>query len=185
LPLLIYNIPQTVKVKMTVATTLQLAREGTAQGIKDSQNDLRWFRLLVQGIRADGLDERFRMFLGTRILIDAAAVIGAHGAIPATSNVAPAAAAEAWEAAEAGDFARAGRAQEVVGRYEELAELARGGSADAGSYSSMKSILREWNVFETSHLTRPLREFADAEVDELRRRLVGLPHGARRAAILA
>ena len=47
LPLLIYNIPQTVKVKMSLATTLQLAREGTVQGIKDSQNDLRWFRVLV------------------------------------------------------------------------------------------------------------------------------------------
>src|SRR5437879_6732948 len=93
LPLLIYNIPQTVKVKMTVATTLQLAREGTVQGIKDSQNDLRWFRLMVQGIRAEGLESSFRMFMGTRILIDAAAVIGAHGAIPATANVAPAAAA--------------------------------------------------------------------------------------------
>src|SRR5919199_490093 len=92
LPLLIYNIPQTVKVKMTLPTTLQLAREGTVQGIKDSQNDLRWFRLLVQSIRADGLEDQFRLFLGTRILIDAAFVIGAHGAIPATSNVAPAAA---------------------------------------------------------------------------------------------
>src|SRR5215471_1044936 len=64
-PLLIYNIPQTVKVKMTVPTTLQLAREGTVQGIKDSQNDLRWFRQLVQGIRANDLENSFRMFLGT------------------------------------------------------------------------------------------------------------------------
>src|SRR6185503_11844865 len=60
-PLLVYNIPQTVKVKMTVPTTLQLAREGTCQGIKDSQNDLRWFRMLTQSIRADGLEDRFRM----------------------------------------------------------------------------------------------------------------------------
>src|SRR6185436_10617601 len=109
LPLLIYNIPQTVKVKMSLATTLQLAREGTVQGIKDSQNDLRWFRALTQAIRDDGLEDQFRMFLGTRILIDAALVIGAHGAIPATSNVAPAAAAETWEAAERGDFSSAVR----------------------------------------------------------------------------
>src|SRR3982074_526188 len=104
LPLLIYNIPQTVKVKMTVATTMQLAREGTVQGIKDSQNDLRWFRQLAHAIRGDGLEDQFRLFLGTRILIDAARVLGAHGAIPATSNVAPAAAAETWEAAVRGDL---------------------------------------------------------------------------------
>jgi len=182
LALLVYNIPQTVKVKMTVATTLQLAREGVAQGIKDSQNDLRWFRLLVNSIRSDGLEDRFRMFLGTRILIDAAAVIGAHGAIPATSNVAPAAAAETWESAVSGDFQRATQAQETVGRFEELAEIARGGSADAASYSSMKATLREWGVINNVRLTRPLRGFTDEELAELRRRLADLPHGARRYA---
>jgi 4-hydroxy-tetrahydrodipicolinate synthase len=185
LPLLIYNIPQTVKVKMSLATTMQLAREGTVQGIKDSQNDLRWFRVLVQSVRAEGLEDQFRLFLGTRILIDAAAVIGAHGAIPATSNVAPAAAAEAWEAAERGDFASAARSQEVVMRFEEIADLARGGSTEGASFSSMKLILREWGVIDDARLTRPLRSFADEEIVELRRRLQDLPHGAQRLAVAA
>lgn len=185
LPLLIYNIPQTVKVKMTVATTLQLAREGTVQGIKDSQNDLRWFRMLAVAIRGDGLEEQFRLFLGTRILIDAALVIGAHGAIPATSNVAPAAAAEAWEAAVRGDFTQSARAQEVVMRYEDLAGVARGGSPDAASYSSMKNILRDWGVIDNARLTRPLHNFGEDELTELRRRLQTLPHGSQRAAVPA
>ena len=185
LPLLIYNIPQTVKVKMTVATTLQLAREGTVQGIKDSQNDLRWFRMLAVAIRGDGLEDQFRLFLGTRILIDAALVIGAHGAIPATSNVAPAAAAEAWEAAVRGDFTQSARAQEVVMRYEDLAGVARGGSPDAASYSSMKNILRDWGVIDSARLTRPLHNLGEDELTELRRRLQTLPHGSQRAAVPA
>jgi 4-hydroxy-tetrahydrodipicolinate synthase len=184
-PLLIYNIPQTVKVKMSLATTLQLAREGTVQGIKDSQNDLRWFRMLTQAIRADGLEDQFRMFLGTRILIDAAAAVGAHGAIPATSNVAPAAAAETWEAAERGDFASAARSQEVVMRFEDTAEIARGGSTEGASFSSMKLILREWGVIDDARLTRPLRSFSEDEIVELRRRLQDLPHGAQRLAVVA
>jgi 4-hydroxy-tetrahydrodipicolinate synthase len=183
--LLIYNIPQTVKVKMSLATTMQLAREGTVQGIKDSQNDLRWFRMLVQSVRAEGLEDQFRLFLGTRILIDAAAVIGAHGAIPATSNVAPAAAAEAWEAAERGDFALAARSQEIVMRFEDMAEIARGGSSEGASFSSMKLILREWGVIDDARLTRPLRSLAEEEVVELRRRLQDLPHGAQRLAVAA
>jgi 4-hydroxy-tetrahydrodipicolinate synthase len=182
-PLLVYNIPQTVKVKMTVPTTLQLAREGTVQGIKDSQNDLRWFRLLVQGIRGSGLEEQFRLFLGTRVLIDAGAVIGAHGAIPATANVAPAAAAEAWESVVRGDFATSERACGVIGQYEDLTSIARGGSAEAASYSSMKAILREWGVIDNIQLTRPLRTWEDSEVAELRSRLASLPHGAKRAAV--
>jgi 4-hydroxy-tetrahydrodipicolinate synthase len=185
LPLLVYNIPQTVKVKMSVATTLQLAREGTVQGIKDSQNDLRWFRMLAVAIRGDGLEDQFRLFLGTRILIDAALVIGAHGAIPATSNVAPAAAAEAWEAAVRGDFTLSARAQEVVMRYEDLAGVARGGSPDAASYSSMKNILCDWGIIDSARLMRPLRDFSEDEVTELRRRLQTLPHGSQRAAIPA
>jgi 4-hydroxy-tetrahydrodipicolinate synthase len=185
LPLLVYNIPQTVKVKMSVATTLQLAREGTVQGIKDSQNDLRWFRMLAVAIRDDGLEEQFRLFLGTRILIDAALVIGAHGAIPATSNVAPAAAAEAWEAALRGDFTLAARAQEVVMRFEDLAGVARGGSPDAASYSSMKHILREWGIIDSARLTRPLHELDEDELIELRRRLQTLPHGSQRVGVPA
>ena len=183
LPLFIYNIPQTVKVKMTLQTTLQLAREGTVQGIKDSQNDLRWFRMLTVTIREEGLADQFRMFLGTRILCDAAQIIGAHGAIPATSNVAPAAAAEAWEAAVKGDYTLAARAQEVVMRYEDLAELAKGGSPDAASYSSMKNILKEWGIIATTRLTRPLHEFGAEEVTALHQRLHGLPHGAQRLAV--
>jgi 4-hydroxy-tetrahydrodipicolinate synthase len=183
LPLLIYNIPQTVKVKMTVQTTLQLAREGTVQGIKDSQNDLRWFRMLAVAIREDGLRDQFRLFLGTRILCDAAQIIGAHGAIPATSNVAPAPAAEAWEAAVRGDYALAARAQEVVMRYEDLADVARGGSPDAASYSSMKNVLHEWGVIDCTRLTRPLHELGEDEVSALRTRVQALPHGAQRIGV--
>src|SRR5207302_10030210 len=134
-----------------------------------------WFRLLSTAIRADGLEDRFRLFVGTRILIDAAFVVGGHGAIPATSNVAPAAAAEAWEAAVRGDFAAAARAQEVVMSYENLAEIAHGGSPDAASYSSMKNTLREWGVINDARLTRPLRSFTEDEVSTLRGRLEGLP----------
>ncbi len=177
LPLFIYNIPQTVKVKMTVGTTLQLAREGTASGIKDSQNDLQWFRALVLGIREAGLEQRFRLFLGTRTLIDAGAAIGAHGAIPAVANIAPAACAATYEAARTGDFAAAARAQEVVLRYEALSEVARGGCADAARFTAMKHVLHTWGVIENATLTRPLRPLAADEVAELERRLERLPVG--------
>ena len=44
--------------------------------------------------------------------------------------------------------------------------------------------ISEWGVIETTQLTRPLRELAEAEVLELRRRVAELPHGAHRVAIL-
>jgi dihydrodipicolinate synthase/N-acetylneuraminate lyase len=131
------------------------------------------------GARAAGLGQNFRLFLGTRALIDAGAVINAHGAIPATANVAPSACAEAWEAAIRGDFASAARAQELVIEFEDLALLAKGGSAEAAGYSAMKHTLREWGVIEHATLTKPLREFSAEEVEQLRRRLADLPRGNR------
>ena len=97
----------------------------------------------------------------------------------------PTAAAEAWEAAERGDFALSARAQEVVMGYESLADIARGGSPDAASYSSMKHTLRQWGVINDPRLTRPLRGFSEDEVAALRQRLEALPHGAQRVAVAA
>ena len=185
LPLLVYNIPPTVKVKMEVKTTLELAREGTVHGIKDSQNDLQWFRNLVLGIRAAGLGDTFRMFLGTRTLIDAGVAIGAHGAIPAVSNVAPGLCVQAYEKAAAGDFAAAARAQEQVLDYENLSGVAKGGSANAASLASMKSALKEWGVIAGDRLTLPLRSLPEGEVEDLRKRLPSLPPSPTRAAALA
>src|SRR5207237_4840775 len=62
--LFIYNIPQTVKVRMTLEATLLLAREGTASGIKDSQNDLQWFRALAATIHEERHTAHFRLRLG-------------------------------------------------------------------------------------------------------------------------
>ncbi len=177
LPLFIYNIPPTVKVKMTIATTMELAREGTASGIKDSQNDLQWFRNLVIAVGEAGLEDRFRMFLGTRALIDAAVAIGAHGAIPSVSNIAPAACVAAYELARRGDFAAARKAQEQVLRYEALGDVARGGCGEASRFSSMKHVLQRWGVIEGCTITRPLRPLAESEVAEMGKQLNQLPVG--------
>ena len=81
-----------------------------------------------------------------------------------------------------GDFAQAARAQELVIDFEDLALIARGGSAEAAGYSSMKHTLREWGVIENASLTRPLREFSADEVTQLRARLADLPRGSERVA---
>jgi 4-hydroxy-tetrahydrodipicolinate synthase len=154
-PLFIYNIPQTVKVRMTLEATLQLAREGTASGIKDSQNDLQWFRTLASAIREEGRESEFRLFLGTRTLIDIGVVAGAHGAIPANSNVVPQACVMAYES--------------------DLAEVARGGSANAATLSSLKHVLHSWGIIDDPTVARPSRSLTPDEVAELDRRLQSLP----------
>lgn len=175
LPLLIYNIPQTVKVKMTVEATMTLAADGTCAGIKDSQNDLQWFRTLVEAVRDADLESSFRCFLGTRQLIDAGVAIGAVGAIPANSNIAPGFCVEAYEAAVRGDRAAASAAQKTAIAYEALDKVARGGSPNSASISSMKHVLKLWGVIDSAAMTRPLRGLDADEVRELQRRLEALP----------
>ncbi|HXN04388.1 MAG TPA: dihydrodipicolinate synthase family protein [Candidatus Acidoferrum sp.] len=174
-PLFIYNIPQTVKVRMTLEATLQLAREGIASGVKDSQNDLQWFRSLAAVIQEERLEAQFRLFLGTRTLIDLGIVAGAHGAIPANSNVVPRACVMAYESAVAGDWAGARSAQALATRYDDLAEVAHGGSPNAATLSSLKHVLRSWGIIDDATVARPSRSLTPDEVAELNRRLQALP----------
>ncbi|MAG35771.1 MAG: dihydrodipicolinate synthase family protein [Dehalococcoidia bacterium] len=155
LPLLVYNIPQTVKAEMDVGTVLSLAEEGTVVGMKDSQNDLDWDRTLVAGLRERNVP--FRLFVGTRSLIDAGILLGGCGAIPGPSNAAPAWCVATYEAAAEGDYAEARRRQERLLTVGPLLGLASGGSAQANAIGSIKLALKVMGVIEHATLAAPLR----------------------------
>ena len=155
LPLLVYNIPQTVKTQFEVATVLSLAEEGTVVGMKDSQNDLDWDRTLIAGLRER--DVPFRLFLGTRSLIDAGILLGACGAIPGTANVTPAWSVATYEAAAQGDFATAAQWQERLFTALPLLSLVNGGSGNANSIGSIKLALKVLGVIEHATMAAPLR----------------------------
>lgn len=173
LPLFIYNFPQMVKVKLDVKTAITLAEEETVIGIKDSQNDLQWYRDVALGTQARGLD--FRMFAGTRSLIDASILAGGHGAIPSISNIAPAACVATYTAAANGDYATAAEQQALVIKFDSLPSVAQGGSANGAAFSAMKVILKSWGVISHDTVSQPLRPLAEPEREELMRRLAQLP----------
>lgn len=66
-------------------------------GLKDSQNDLEWFRRVLVDAKQDGVD--LRCFPGTTGLIDVATYAGGAGAIPGISNGTASACVGAYEAA--------------------------------------------------------------------------------------
>lgn len=159
-PLLVYNIPQNVKVRLEVKTVLALAGEGTVVGIKDSQNDLDWFRQVMVGARGTG--KEFRGFLGTRFLIDAGLVAGAHGAIPSIANVGPKLAVAAYERAMAGDWAGAARAQEQLG------ELSARVATVPSLLPALKGSLKVLGVLASARMTLPFRTASAADEAKLR-----------------
>jgi 4-hydroxy-tetrahydrodipicolinate synthase len=176
LPLLAYNIPQNVKAKFGVDTILRLGEEGTIVGLKDSQNDLDWFRQVMTGARQRGI--RLRGFLGTRYLIDAGLLAGAHGAIPGVANVAPRLCVECYEAARRGDFEAADRATAKLMAVTRLGGIARGGSATAGTFATMKAALKRWGVLSTSLVTAPLRNLTEEEEARVAEAVASLGLGA-------
>ncbi len=173
LPLFIYNFPQMVKLKLDVPTVVTLAQEGVVHGIKDSQNDLQWFRALMTATRERGID--FRGFLGTRTLIDAGLVVGGHGAIPSVSNIVPHLCVDMYQAATRGDFTRAGQLQDLIIRYDNLSSAVSTGSQNAAVIGMLKTVLVARGIIATSHLTRPLRPITSEEAARIEERLRALP----------
>ena len=153
-PLMVYNIPQTVKVKLEVSTMLKLVDEGTVIGLKDSQNDLDWFRQVMIGARNSG--KQFRGFLGTQALIDAGLLAGAHGAIPSTSNITPRACVGAYEAARRGDMASANLYQENVIAARAIASVVQG-STQGAILAGMKAALKLMGVIKSAKVSGPFR----------------------------
>lgn len=153
--LFVYNIPQTVRVRVELPTACTLAAEGTVAGIKDSQNDLEWFRQLTLFVRRHGLD--FAAFAGTRSLIDAAVLAGAAGAIPSLANAFPSPCVAAYEAAVSGDLAAAADGEAEIIGLESVAAAATEGSRNAAILGFIKAVLCHRGIISNGALTRPLR----------------------------
>lgn len=170
-PQFVYNIPSTVKVKVEVATIVKLAEEGAVVGAKDSQNDLDFARTLLSTAAQRGVT--LRLFLGTRSLIDAGLLLGAHGAIPGIANIAPRACVDAYEAARRGDWTAAAEAQRLAIVAMGLTTVAKG-SAQAAAMGGMKAALKAMGIIAHSTVAAPLRSpspVEEARIGELARDL--------------
>src|SRR5438067_11677723 len=86
LPIMAYDIPVMVKVKLEARTLITLAEEGTIIGLKDSSGNWDSFREVVVGTRHL---PNFKIFTGSELLVDIALFMGAHGVVPGTGNVVP------------------------------------------------------------------------------------------------
>ncbi len=155
LPLFLYHIPQTVKVKVTPPFIRKLSQDGVIVGLKDSQNDLEWFRRVLLDAHDDGVD--LRCFLGTTGLIDVSTYGGAAGSIPGISNVTASACVGAYEAARAGDMAGAARHQARVLAAAGLAGVLKGSSPIGSNFASMKAYLVSRGIIKTAACRAPFR----------------------------
>jgi 4-hydroxy-tetrahydrodipicolinate synthase len=160
-PLWVYNIPVTVKTVVEPQTMAALAGEGTVVGVKDSSGAGEAFAQL-RALCDQGGIEMYR-FLGSVFRVTTASAVGAHGVIPGIANLAPGVVAKAWEAGETGDAETARAYQAKVMAATKVMHLAKGGCANAASFSGMKSALRQMGVIDSDRVTRPLRPLTEDE----------------------
>ena len=164
-PLWVYNIPVTVKTVVEPQTIASLAGEGTVVGVKDSSGAGEAFAQL-RALCDQGGIEMYR-FLGSVFRVTTASAVGAHGVIPGIANLAPGVVAKAWEAGEEGDAEAARAYQAKVMAATKVTRLAKGGCANAASFSGMKSALRQMGVIDSDVVTRPLRPLSEDEKKEI------------------
>jgi 4-hydroxy-tetrahydrodipicolinate synthase len=165
LPLVAYDIPVCVHVKLERSTTVTLAREGTIAGLKDSSGDDGNFRFVL--LDTAGLPDFFAM-TGSEIVVDTSLAMGGHGVVPGLANVDPAGYVKLWNLAKAGDWATARQEQERLCRLFEMVWIALGrtsaGSAGVGAF---KTAMRRLGVIDTNVMARPQRALDDAEAARL------------------
>ncbi|MGO4671827.1 dihydrodipicolinate synthase family protein [Bosea sp. 2YAB26] len=154
-PVIAYDIPVCVHIKLERATTVTLAREGTVAGLKDSSGDDGNFRFVRQDL-ADMPD--FFAMTGSEIVVDNAALMGAQGVVPGLANVDPKGYVKLWRLTQAGQWDEARNEQERLCRLFEMVWISLGrtsaGSAGVGAFKTAMQLL---GIIDTNTMARPQR----------------------------
>jgi 4-hydroxy-tetrahydrodipicolinate synthase len=171
LPILAYDIPGAVQVKLDRKTVLHLAKEGTIAGIKDSSGDESNFRgLVIAGQDIPG----FSIFTGSELLVDNAIMEGADGSVPGLGNVDPKGYVKLYQLLRNGDFAAARAEQDRLYRLFSIVYCATPGRMGftASALGGFKSALILRGIIATNVLGQPMARYTDEEVARVREILV-------------
>jgi 4-hydroxy-tetrahydrodipicolinate synthase len=165
LPVLAYDVPSAVNVKLELATIKQLVDEGVIVGLKDSSGATEAFRRVLLATRGSG----FRAFTGSELIVDACLRMGAHGSVPGLGNVFPAEYVRLYDLAQAGDWAGAAAIQErlLACFYELIAQGDPGYSASSSALGGFKTGLKLKGAIRSTRVGAPLHSFGPAEEERV------------------
>ena len=170
LPVLAYDIPVCVHVKLPVALLVQLGLEGVLHGVKDSSGDDVSFRNLVIANREAG--SPLALFTGHEVVVDGAYLSGADGSVPGLGNVDPEGYVRQWNAFKAGDWETVRKEQDRLARVMAVARLATSVFGFGAGVGGFKVALKHLGVFESAAMPAPVPQLTAAEQDAIRDVLV-------------
>jgi 4-hydroxy-tetrahydrodipicolinate synthase len=173
LPVIAYDIPVCVNIKLARDTLNTLAREKVVVALKDSSGDDGNFRMLMRDL-ADL--PQFAMFTGSEIVCDAALLGGASGIVPGLANVDPHGYVRLYDHARAGRWAEARAEQErLISLFQMVFFAPPDLSAGAAGVGSFKTALMLMGLTRSHHMARPNRPLPPAAVERVRQHLAA--HG--------
>ena len=111
LPLILYNVPGRTVADLATDTVLRLAEVPGIVGIKDATSDMTRHIELIRRLPADRV---FGLYSGNDDTALPYILLGGHGVISVTANVAPRLMADMCAAALAGDIAGARRSNDLL-----------------------------------------------------------------------
>jgi 4-hydroxy-tetrahydrodipicolinate synthase len=165
LPIMAYDVPSAVNVKLEFATVRQLAEEGVIAGLKDSSGATEAFRRVLLATR----ESNFRAFTGSELIVDACLRMGAHGSVPGLANIFPAEYVQLYDLHRAGDWASAAAIQErlLACFFELIAQGDAGYSASSSALGGFKTGLKIRGAIRSTRLAAPLHSFGPAEEERV------------------
>lgn len=156
-PLVLYNIPQRVKLALAVDTVDRLARIDRVIGIKDSAGEMAMFE---QFLALRKRHAHFRVSQGSERMAVQSLAAGADGLVLGQANVAPRLCRDLYDAGQRGDLVRA---EALQTRLTQLAGIVRHNSGPA----AMKSALHALGVCEP-HVIAPFEPLSPGQADDVR-----------------
>ena len=161
LPLIAYDIPSKVHVKLAPATTAALAREGVLAGVKDSSGDEDGFRSVIE---LAGDLPGFAIITGSDVIADAAFMQGADGMIVGMGNIDPHGFVRLYRACRDQDWGRARAEQSRLRALRRIAEVAVGRIGPfSATIAAFKSAMVHRNIIAGDLLHAPLQRLAGGE----------------------
>lgn len=159
MPLVAYDIPVCVGMKLQRETLHTMVEEDLIVAIKDSSGDEGTFRMLLQDFKDK---PGFALLTGSEVVADSAILAGAHGCVPGLGNVDPAGYVRLYEAASQGRLAEARAEQErLIKLFQMVFWSAPRLSGGAGGVGSFKVALKHMGIFDNGDMRRPNRPVPD------------------------
>ncbi len=157
LPMLLYNMPSCTKTAFDVDTVRNLCQHENIIGMKDTSGDLEYFSEIA---RIADTREDFTLLIGPEEKLAKSIELGGYGGVTGGANMFPTLYVAIYEAAVAGDMAKANQLQEIVQKISDSMYAV----SDCGArvLQGVKTGLSELGIC-SGIVAPPFRSYRDSE----------------------